>query len=237
MTPLQIHISGTSSVAYHPERATLAITVKSSGPEQQPVSAEVTTTSNDLNKGFKELSPKLETGVAAADAPVTTFSSKHLRTWSTTPTDEKNNPLPPIYHATISFSVVFRDFEKLSEVVGMLASYPKVQIDSVNWDLTEATQTELGSESRKEAIRDAIRKANDYAEVVGVKVVPVDIRDLGQGTSASSLFAPCAAPRTGGLFGATRSENEVVETTPIDLNPQDVRYLGSVDVRFEAVLE
>lgn len=235
MAPLEIHISGTSSVAYRPERGTLAITVKSSGPEQQPVSAEVTNTSNELNKGFKELSPKLETGVATPEAAVTTFSSKHLRTWSTTPTDQNNNSLPPIYHATISFNVVFRDFEKLNEVAGMLASYPKVQIDSVNWDLTEATQKELGSETRKEAIRDAITKANDYAEVVGVKVVPVEIRDQGQGTSGTNLFMSCAAPRTGGLFGATRSENDVVETTPIDLNPQDVRYSGSVDVRFEAV--
>ncbi|KAJ5184002.1 hypothetical protein N7492_001618 [Penicillium capsulatum] len=242
MVPLQIHLSGTSSVAYRPERGTLAITVKSSGPEQQPVSADVTTTSNYLNQGFRELSPKLETGAVAPDAPVTSFSSKLLRTWSTRPTDEHNNPLPPTYHATIGFNVVFRDFDKLGEVAGMLASYPNVQIDCVSWDLTEATQKELGSETRKAAIRDAIVKANDYAEVVGIKVIPVEIHDRGQGTSGTSLFASMAAPAApatpgGGLFGTSKADNDVIETTPIDLNPQDVRYSGSVDVRFEAVAE
>ncbi|KAJ5313319.1 uncharacterized protein N7443_000203 [Penicillium atrosanguineum] len=98
-----------------------------SPPEQQPVSADVTTTSNYLNKGFKELSPKLRTDAVAPDAPVASFSSKLLRAWSTTPTEEHNYPLPPIYHATNSFSVVFRDFRNTRQGRGharQLFKYP-----------------------------------------------------------------------------------------------------------------
>ncbi|KAJ5161874.1 hypothetical protein N7492_007266 [Penicillium capsulatum] len=235
MAPLTIQIKGASSIAYRPERGALSITVKSQGPEQASVSSEVTSTSNQLNEMFTSLSPKLQSGVATPDAPVTVFSSRLLRTWSSQPTDKNENPLPPVYYATVGFNVVFRNFAKLGETVGQLSTKPNVDIKSIDWTLSEATQKEIGSETRKEAIRNAILKANDYAEVVGREVVPVEIKDCGQRTESSSSQAQGAqqvyvqAPR--GMMNQVRE----TQTGGLDLTPQNIRYTGSVEVKFEAI--
>lgn len=224
-------------MSYRPERGTLSVTVKSEGPELQTVSKEVIKTSNDLNKGFKELSPKEENGTATPEAAVTSFSSQLLRTWHMIPTDQNDNRLPPVYYAQISYKVEFRDFVKLSEVAGQLSRHPNAQIDLVSWDLTEKTKAKLGSETRKKAIRDAIRKANDYGEVVGRPVVPVEIRDRGQGTSADARFRYEPDEDMGVEEEEDCEEDDDTNTITIDLTPQDVKFTGSVDVKFEAVSE
>lgn len=237
MAPLVIHVSGESIISRHPERAVLHIAVKSDGPEQETVSKDVTTTSNDLHQLFKGLSPKNDNGYSNVDAPVTTFSSTLLRTWSIVPTDDKNKPLDRVHHATSSFEVIFRDFSKLSEIAGKLVAHPKVEIDSIEWRLTDATKKALGSESRKLAIRDAVHKANDYAEVVGQEVVAVEITDGGSASHVRARYMVAAAPapaRGRSLFGAsTEMLND--SDTALDLNPQQIEFTGSVHVKFEAV--
>lgn len=237
MPRLQIQVSGFFSVSYRPERGTLSVTVRSEGPELQTVSKEVIKTSNDLSKGFKELSPKEENGTATAEAAVTSFSSQLLRTWHMIPTDKEDNRLPPVYYAQIMYKVEFHDFDKLSEVAGQLSRHPNAQIDLVSWDLTEKTKVKLGSETRKKAIRDAIRKANDYGEVVGRPVVPVEIRDRGQGTSAGARYRYEPDEDMGVEEEEDCEEDDDTNTTTIDLTPQDVKFTGSVDVKFEAVSE
>lgn len=237
MPRLEIQVSGHSSMSFRPERGTLSLSVKSEGPELQTVSKEVVKTSNDLNKGFKELSPKEENGTATAQAAVTSFSSQLLRTWHTIPTDKNHNRLPPVYYAETSYRVEFRDFDKLGEVAGRLARHPNVEIDYVTWDLTEATKVKLGSETRQKAMRDAIRKANDYAEVVGRPVVPVEVEDRGQGTSAGAMYRAEFDEDMGFEEDCFEEDDDVTETTEIDLTPRDVEFTGSVDVKFEAVSE
>ena len=107
----------------------------------------------------------------------------------------------------------------------------------MSWDLTEKTKAKLGSETRKKAIRDAIRKANDYGEVVGRPVVPVEIRDRGQGTSADARFRYEPDEDMGVEEEEDCEEDDDTNTITIDLTPQDVKFTGSVDVKFEAVSE
>ncbi|KAJ5126775.1 hypothetical protein N7448_007554 [Penicillium atrosanguineum] len=236
MAPLVINVSGESIISRHPERAVLHLAVTSDGPEQETVSKDVTTTSNELHQLFKGLSPKNDNGYSNVDAPVTTFSSTLLRTWSIVPTDEKNKPLDRVHHATSSFEVIFRDFGKLSEVAGKLVAHPKVEIDSIDWRLTDATKKALGSESRKLAIRDAIHKATDYAEVIGQEVVAVEITDGGSASHVRARYMAAApAPaRARGLFGASPQMEDEADTA-LDLNPQQIEFTGVVDVKFEAV--
>jgi uncharacterized protein YggE len=65
-------------------------------------------------------------------------------------------------------------------VVAKLLSYSNLQIQSLHWILTEASQKELVSETHKEAMRDAVQKANDYSDIIGRKVIDVAIYD-GEG--------------------------------------------------------
>lgn len=237
MAPLTINVTGESIISRHPERAVLHLAVKSDGLEQETVSKDVTTTSNDLHQLFKGLSPKNDKGYSNVDAPVTTFSSTLLRTWSIVPTDDKNKPMARVHHATSSFEVIFRDFSKLSEIAGKLVAHPKVEIDSIDWRLTDATKKALGSESRKLAIRDAVHKANDYAEVIGQEVVAVEVTDGGSTSHGRARYMAAAAPahRSRGLFGSASTEMVNASETALDLNPQQIEFTGSVHVKFEAV--
>lgn len=231
MAPLSITVTGQSVINHNPERGVLDVAVKSDGPDQDVVSKEVTTTSNQLHQLFKELSPKAGAGSATADTPVTTFSSTHLRTWSRVPTDDKNRPLDRVHYAASSFEVVFRNFSKMSDVVGKLVAFPKVEINSIDWRVTTDTQKALGSESRKEAMRDAINKANDYAEVIGREVVAVEITDEGYNSYGRT--------RHGGAKLKVAASYDAMDGgyEPLDLTPQQIEYTGSVQVRFEAVAD
>ncbi|KAF4763455.1 hypothetical protein HAV15_000453 [Penicillium sp. str.  len=130
------------------------------GATRESVSKEVTETSNEINQLFKELSPKTETGETIPGSPVASFSSTSLQTQCEIPTNKSGKPLPAVYHATLSLNTLFQDFTKLNEVVGKLLTYSNVEIQSLNWCLTEATQKALNSESREEAVRNAVQKAN-----------------------------------------------------------------------------
>ena len=44
---------------------------------------------------------------------------------------------------------------------------PLVSIGRVEWRLTDATKESLASESRREAVKNAVVKARDYADVLG----------------------------------------------------------------------
>lgn len=139
--------------------------------------------------------------------------------------------MPNPHYASISFKAMFRDFSKMSEVIGKLLAYPKVEIDSIDWRLTDETGSKLASEARKMALRDAIRKAEDYAEVVQRKVVAVEMTDFAQGgyrnvTMAATPKYKRVMSRSGGL------DDDEVDS--LDLTPQEIEVTGSVTVIFEA---
>ncbi|KAJ5167265.1 uncharacterized protein N7482_006046 [Penicillium canariense] len=229
MSPLKISVLGESSISRYPERCVLQVAIRSEGLEQEPVSKDVTLTSNELHRIFTDLSPKTPEGLASTDAPVTKFSNTLLRTWSKVPTDEHGKPLPRVYHATSSFEVIFRDFAKVGEVIGKLVKIPKVEIESVDWRLTDQTKKELGSEARKLAMRDAVQKANDFADVVDRQVVAVEITDEGHGTRSRT--------KQTARLSTLRTSVSDAEGNTIDLTPEDVEFTSSVDAKFESVSE
>lgn len=258
MAPLKISLSGHSAMTRQPERSILRFRVTATGPNRENVTKEVTETSNEVNRLFKELSPKAESGETIANAPVTAFSSTSLQTQSYTPYKEKEK----CHSATISLTANFQDFVRLNEVVGKLVTYSNVEIQSLEWRLTEATQNALGSESRKEAMRDAVRKANDYAEVVGRQVVAVEIQDGSSGAQSESagFYGMNRTARQQALMQQMQQQvqqqpqssntlsgahqfsshgpnvNAALESSPaLDLSPQLIRYTSSVNVQFEAV--
>ncbi|CAG8895837.1 unnamed protein product [Penicillium egyptiacum] len=256
MAPLKIVLDGTSSITRQPERAALRFIVKANGKTRESVSKEVTETSNEINRLFKDLAPKTETGETIQGSPVTSFSSTSLRTWSEVPSDKSGKPLPTKYHATLSLNALFQDFTKLSEVVGKLFSYPNIEIQFLDWCLTEATQNALSSESREEAMRDAVRKANDYARVIGREVVAVEIREpagglqfgmnggrynpymQGQMTQqmAHQYQQKMARSTIPPAVGSSPAPNLNLDSgaPALDLSPQLIRYTNYVEVEFQA---
>ncbi|GLI78257.1 hypothetical protein PoHVEF18_006566 [Penicillium ochrochloron] len=248
MEPLKIHVNGESSITRLAEQGTLRLTVESEGPDLETVSKNVLTRSNSLSDLFKTLSPKNTSDTATA---VTKFASTFLRTRNYTPHDKDNKPLPKVYQASMSLSVIFRDITKLSEVVGQLVSYSNVEISAIDWSLSEETQKNLRSQMRKEAIADAVGKAGDYAGVVGREVYPVEIMDGGQTAitqhvPSRSLFGGFGAPTAFGqvraqgvsLCGGGAAATSAPEPSEmLDLSPPDIQVTSSVSVQFLSVPE
>lgn len=248
MEPLKIRITGESSIARLAEQGVLRLTVTSEGPELATVSTEVISRSNTLTELFKTLYPKADDDTATADAAVTKFASTFLRTRSYTPRDKDKQPLPKVYQASMALGIVFRDITKLSQVVGQLVTYSNVCINSIDWSLTKATQDALYSRVRREAIRNAVNKANDYAREVGREVYPVDIMESGgsavvQQHARGSSFGFGAQHRlytmrevggSGGFVGLTPSHAPGLFET-LDLSPPDIQVTASVNAKFQSV--
>jgi len=176
--PLTITARGISTITRISERAILSVQVSTEGNDQEAVSREVTTTSKTLQKIFAELAPKTESGEPSPDAPVTTWNMQSLSTGSYRPRDAQGVDLDRRYTANSAFEVEFRDFGKLGAVTTQLLAIPNVSIYNTTWRLTEQTKESLGSQSRKEAVQDAMAKARDFAEAAGCKTVrPFEISD------------------------------------------------------------
>ncbi|KAH0534114.1 hypothetical protein FGG08_007288 [Glutinoglossum americanum] len=177
-------------------------------------------------KSYSRGSPKTGSGAPAPNAPVTIFSMTSLRTRSWIPRDKEGNILPCLYHASSHFEATFRDFEKLAETASALFIMPHVQVTSTAWSLTDETKEKLGSESRKEAMLDAIQKAQDFAEVLGREIVAVEARD-----QASSMMGRTKQT-------SRRATNIAVARTHVDglaLEPEDVEVNQSVSAIFTSV--
>ena len=204
----------------------LHVDIKSDGLSQETVATEVTATANNLKKVLWALAPKKEDGLATADAAVTKFCMASLTTNWWDPRDKDGNVSGErCYSATTKVQAIFRDFDKLNEVASILAKTPHATIARTNWELTDATMLDLGCESRQAAMRDAVRKADDYAGIVERHAVAVEI------TAPDSHIVT-----RGRTLQTARSAGGSVANTQtfISLQPEDVAMSTSIDVKFVA---
>ncbi|CAI7622052.1 unnamed protein product [Penicillium crustosum] len=218
MAPLTIIVTGKSSVTHAPERGTLRFSVKGNGPEQDKIAKEVATSSTKLQKWMK--SAFYIWNDDHPEAPLTQFSSTSIKTW-TKSTDRNEQPVPNPHHAT-----VFRDFAKLNQAIEELLVYPKVEIDGLDWSLTDETGSRLASDARKLALRDAIKQADDFSEVLGRSVSVVEITNEGISPYRATHRHMMAAS-----FGGPAGE----DPAPLDLTPQDIDVESEVNVTFKDV--
>ena len=122
------------------------------------------------------------------------------------------------------FKVMFRDFETLGEVTGTLLKMPQTDIEETEYVLTDRTEEDLGSESRKAAMCDVIQKAQDYTKVVGKNVVTLEITEQGHSIG-------------GRTKQTARRSNYSAAASDVDgfsVEPEDVQLKYSVTVKFIA---
>ncbi|KAJ6031879.1 hypothetical protein N7540_002611 [Penicillium herquei] len=243
MTPLTIEISGTSTVSRQPDQAVLRLHVKSQGLFKEAVVDEVTNTSNNLMHRFlNRVSQHLPDEVPS-------FSSTKLCTWLNLKDSHRHESdtktASSVCHAVLSYKVSFRNFDILKDFSKYLKEYPNVVVHSIEWQLTEESDKALATLARKMAMRDAIKKATDLAEVVERKVVPTKIHDSGsrrfyppnqapvmlpQMVPEGDLSSPARSYGSGNLNWGDNHRHEVIDT-----NPDDIRYTGSVEVQLTEV--
>jgi uncharacterized protein len=218
--PTEITVRGTFTAFQAPERGTVHATIAFEGPAMEPVYDWV---ARDLEAVKLSVTP-LKTG---DDGAVTWWSAQQLRTWSNRPWNEEGKQLPLVHHASVGIEVKFRDVPALSRWVGQhVANTEGFRVSHIEWALTSKRRTELQRQVRTRAVEDAVIRAQQYADALGLgKIRPVAIADAGMlsaslhpegGTGPASLRA--APARAGG--------------PDVELLPEDIKISAAVDARF-----
>lgn len=188
--PLEIYVDGQGSVFRTAERCYVRITIAASSTNQSEALQRAQSTVATLTSKIRTLATKSEDGRPHPSAGVTAFTVTPLTTLSTYQRDahyRELRELPKEHLVRASAEVIFRDSALLADVSTELANTPYLSISGTEWKLTETTRAEIEREARVKAVKDAVQKAEDYAGVVGRRVVAVEIKD--QPASAASQGA------------------------------------------------
>lgn len=177
---LEIYVDGKGSSFRTAERGYLRLNFSSTSTDQAQASHDVQSAVARLTSAFRALAIKTEDGSPHPDAAVTAFTVSALSTVSEFQRDEQHRSildLPQEHTVRASAEIIFRNMAKLAEMSNELATMSHVSMSETEWRLTEPTRVELEREARVKAITDAVQKAEDYASVVGRRVIAVEIKD------------------------------------------------------------
>ncbi len=220
----ELTVRGTYSAFQRPERGTVQVTLGFEGPQLQPVYERVVRDLDAVQASIKPLHDP-------EHGPVTWWSTKHVRTWARRPWNQDGKQLPLVHHASVGVEVKFRDFGRLTSWVSQhVAQTAGFTLDGVVWALTEGNRQELERTVRTRAVQDAARRAQEYAEALGLGPVrPVAIADAGMlgeglhpaGGGGGAPFARMAAAKDSG-------------GSELELSPEDIEVSAQVDARFVA---
>lgn len=216
----EITVRGSFSEFRSPERATVHATIAHEGPAMEPVYGQV---ARDLDTVKASIAPLADPGDA-----VTWWSADQLRTWSNRPWNKDGRQLPLVHHVSVGVKVEFADFTALSAWVGgHVAGTEGFRVTTVEWSLTSAHREDLLREVRTGAVQDAVTRAQQYADALGLGAIqPVAIADAGMlaGTSTHEGGPQLRAMAT--MVGGAAPD--------VELMPQDIEVSVNVDARFIA---
>jgi len=128
-----------------------------------------------------------------------------------------------VHTATVSIAATFTDFDDLAAWVGWSAGVPGLGVAHIAWALTDATRLAAERGTRIEAVRDAKRRAQDYADALGLG--PVAVRSISD-------------PGTGGpgmpKVMMARAMSDPGGPPQISLRPDEVEIQSQVEATFVA---
>ena len=189
-----------------------------------------------------------ERAVAAADAlrqsietlydktagPVTWWSSDSVRVWSERPWSNDGKQLPLVFHAAVDFTAKFKDFDALARWVETAAAIDAVTVGTISWALTDATRTSATFEVRSRAVKDAVAKAQVFAQSIGLgSVTAIALADPGMLGDPSGGGSNGPSP----VFarGAMKAQAFDSASAPtLALKPEEIAVASVVDARFIA---
>jgi uncharacterized protein YggE len=132
-----------------------------------------------------------------------------------------------VHHTSVGIEVKFRDFASLSRWVGNhIANTDGFRVSHIEWALTSKRRKELQRQARIRAVEDAVVKAREYAEALGLgDIRPVAIADAGMlGANLQPESTVSAANmRVGAVMGGAPD---------VELRPEDIEVSAAVDARF-----
>ena len=218
--PTEITVRGAFSAFHPPERGTVRAGIAYEGPDMGSVYDRV---AHDFG-AVKASVTRLQSG---DPAPVTWWSAEQLRTWSRRPWHKDGKQLPLVHHASVNVEVKFRDFGVLSQWVGEhIANTGGFRVAAVNWALTAVRRETLTADARTRAVRDAVARAQQYADALELGTVrPVAIADAG-------MLGAALQPEGGGGATFLRAAAAAGGGGDVELLPEDIEVTATVDARF-----
>jgi uncharacterized protein YggE len=212
---VEIRVRGSHLLTLPPEQATVHATVSFDGPQAGPVFAAVT-------GAVAAVSASIEARHHPKKGPVTRYAIDQVRMGAQRPWNNEGQQLPLVHTAAVSVEATFTDFEDLARWVAWAAGVDGLSIGYVAWDLSEAKRRKVERTARQKAVRDAARRAQDYADALGLgSVQPLGINDPGLGGPVQRkvmLASAVAAPGDG--------------PSEFTLRPEDVDISADVEATF-----
>ena len=215
MAPVEITVRGSHTATLPPEQATVFANLGAEGPAPQPVFDAVATAAADVTASLQSLHhPK--------KGPVTKFVIDQVRRGSHRPFNRDGEQLPLVHTAVVSITATFTDFDDLSAWVSWSAGVPGLAVGYIDWALTDAKRLRVERTTRQKAVRDARRRAQDYADALDLGPVTVrTISDPGMGgpPQRKVMMASAVADSMGGA-------------PDVSLRPDDVQIEAHVEATF-----
>ncbi|KGO55580.1 Protein of unknown function DUF541 [Penicillium expansum] len=202
-----------------PERAMIHLIIECSGESEETTTHEVSITCTTLQEILEALCPREEDRTVKPSAAVSKISASHIHASKDTTGNVSDRPR--VHTAIVTFYAIFCDFNELQKFAYKLDTYDNARLSNVSWYLTDATTHDIGAESRKGALRDAVMKAKEYAEVIDLKeieVEPVELKEIEYEPLNSEAFSQRPIYR---------------HSSGVDLTPKDIVISCAVEVYFE----
>jgi uncharacterized protein len=209
----RIAVRGEARLEADPEIARIWITVSARGGGRRGALDDLTrrnATVLDLVKGYGNAVASLETGAFSVSPELPRHGrSERVRA----------------YHGHVRITAELTDFTALGELATRLADLDLTRVSGPSWRLRP--DSPVHREVRKQAVREAVQRAREYAEAVGSTLAAlVEIADMGAEQSAPVAYG--AAPGAAGGYGAPGA----AEPAPLNLEPERQHVHAQVNARF-----
>lgn len=188
--------------------------ITADGPSAEPVFQKVV-------DALAEVRFSLESRHHPRRGPVIRYAIDQVRTGSHRPVTHEGVQSPAVHTAMVSVSATFNDFDDLAVWVGWCSQVDGFAITVIDWALTVANRGKIERRARQKAVRDAKRRAQDYADALDLGPVEVSsLSDPGLGGPVARKVVMAAA------MSAPGGPENIV------LRPDDVEITAEVDAVF-----
>lgn len=217
-----IAVRGTAEERIEPELAAVTLTVGVSGPERDTALARTAEARERVVAEVRELE---------ASGSLDTWSAGQLRVWSHRPFNSEGRQLPLVHRTSAEIEIVFTDLDRLGDWVSRVADGDAVDLNGLDWRLTDPTRRRVQELAQRAAVADAVAKARVYAAALGLgEPTPVELADTGL------LTAQPVPPEPGGMRLAMMSTgwDGGGAGAGTEFTPAELVIEASVEARFSA---
>lgn len=214
------HVAGSAHASHAPERATATVQITVADVDGGAAYDSAVTYHNEVVAVAKEHESSGATANWEAEAP-TSYSYREQRFNSS---DEE----PSSRTAYATRTVIRIEFQDFSALGRFLADFSDNEFTAVavSWELTEETRKELERSVRIQAVQNARRLAEDYAEGDGIN-----------GAKDNLILESVSDHRDSGAFGAAPRAAAVARSSaPVaEFSPREITVSASVSAVYRAL--